>query len=224
MATRNIVPRATGEGKLGTEAKVWEEIHATEHFGFGTIPVGSVIAWLGGYFSGINTGYTRTVTVNGINLSSDANVISFLDTYGCVHCDGTAPDDPDSPIFNDGIKLVPNLTDDRFLMGDASASVGAIGGDNINYSHYHGRGTLAATTNTDAHTHTVYVVNVAGVGPGLQPTSSGRPYATIGTSSDSHSHTVSFSGVIGDTGGVNGDADQENRPTYISVHYIMRIK
>ena len=44
MATRNIVPRADGEGKLGTAAKKWGEVHAGSVTATGAVSAGSVTA------------------------------------------------------------------------------------------------------------------------------------------------------------------------------------
>jgi len=86
------------------------------------IPIGSTIGWLPGYFTnGSNGGYT------GVS-------ISLTDNY--KECNGAALNDADSPIYNGAGRYLPNITDDRFLMGNTSP--GGIGGDNNAMAHTHG--------------------------------------------------------------------------------------
>jgi len=186
----------------------------------GGVPVGSIIAWLPGYFANGSNG-----TYTGVSIT--------LPDYW-KECDGSAVDDADSPIFNGAGRYLPNLTDDRFLMGDVSGSAGGIGGDND--GHYHSD---SLSTSSDEHYHMLAHDATSAV----EPISIYRYLATYGThlssanydlcghpgypnilrsNSDSHSHTVS--GSIGDTGGYNGDASGSNRPKYLSARYLMRIK
>lgn len=96
-------------------------------------PIGAIVDLLPGYFSNsANGGYTAFVTnnISGINAWLSTN-------YGgaWLVCDGNAPNDAESPIFNTAGRYLPNLTDSRFVMG--STSGGAIGGTNdmVNHSH-----------------------------------------------------------------------------------------
>ena len=55
MATRNIVPRATGEGSIGTSAKTWGAVYADDIAVTNTI-VGNVTGNLTGDVTGDVTG------------------------------------------------------------------------------------------------------------------------------------------------------------------------
>jgi hypothetical protein len=112
------------------------------------VPVGAIIAYLPGYFAdGSNGTYTG---------------VAMTLPDGWIVCDGSAPNDADSPIWNTGAKYIPNLTDDRFLMGDVEGSRGGIGGVNTIpshagstfASHNHTNGnTVVAIANHAAHNH-----------------------------------------------------------------------
>lgn len=76
------------------------------------VPVGTIVALVNGYFTdGSNGGFT-SVTV------------SLGDRWKL--CDGSELNDSESPIFNGSGRYLPNLTDNRFLMG--STSPGTSGG------------------------------------------------------------------------------------------------
>jgi len=98
----------------------------------GVVPVGIILAWLGGYFtSGANEGYTRVLgTANTI-----AAVNALLNDDGWYVCDGAALNLAGSPIFDGADRYLPLLTDDRFIMGDTLG--GTPGGDNA-MAHTHG--------------------------------------------------------------------------------------
>jgi hypothetical protein len=96
------------------------------------VPVGTICAYLPGYFAnGINGTYTG---------------VSMTLPDGWVLCAGTAPNDALSPIWNTSAKYVPNLTADRFLMGDTDGARGSIGGTNTTTAH---------TATYPDHIHTV---------------------------------------------------------------------
>lgn len=192
--------------------------------GLSSIPIGGIIAWLPGYFTnGSNAGFTTITSIALPNIWKE--------------CDGSECIDLDSPIFNIAGRYLPNLTDDRFLMGDVSGSAGGIGGSNTQThsvpAHYHGMGTGADLniTASGSHSHNINLSN--------NPPGSGfitaRGVADDGQDTTSntatHSHAAGdFAGSIGlVTGGVNGNAamtsgSSENRPLYLSVRYIIRIK
>ena len=114
----------------------------------GNAPVGSVLAWIGGYFTdGANGGYTRTL--GDANTVAGANV--YLNSTGWWVCDGSAVNEPTSPIFNGAGRYLPNITDSRFLQG--YTELGATGGANT-MAHTHGAGTYASA-NESSHTHGV---------------------------------------------------------------------
>ena len=204
-------------------------------------PVGSIVAYVPGYFTnGSNAGFTyRMVSANTV-----AAVNALLNSSGWYVCDGAALNDADSGIFNGVGRYLPNLTDDRFLMGDTVA--GGIGGANSNdISHVHSTGDFTLTTShIPSHSHTV-TVNSGGEHTHTIPAftftgsvSSNRVYSIGGGDSvtrttgsgGSHSHTAS----AGNTGSGNahnhgstgsaGSSSLENRPKYLSCFYIMRVK
>ena len=97
--------------------------------GFSTVvskglpPIGTIVAWVGGYMTdGSNTSF---VSVLGNSVSA---VNALVNGDGYYVCDGSAPNNPASPIFNAAGKYLPNLTDSRFLQGSTSA--GGFGGQN----------------------------------------------------------------------------------------------
>ncbi len=197
-------------------------------------PIGSVIAFLPGYFTdGSNGGWTYV------------SAVGTLTDYFKI-CDGSALSAVASPLLGGTGRYLPNISDDRFLMG--STAYGNIGGSSTmththsTPAHYHGMGTGATLniTASGAHTHTTNITS-SQVGftyntPSLLwPTGvSSVVVQEYSSSSDTHTHAASsFSGVIGlVTGGVNGNAamtsgaasNSENRPLYLSCRYIMRVK
>lgn len=199
---------------------------------FGSTPVGGIMAWSGGYFGNSSNGSFTNVLGNTV---SDAN--TYLATFGFKVCDGTAPNDSGSIIFNTSGKYLPNLTDSRFLMG--STSFGSVGGENANShthsipTHYHNSFSLTAAGQThsgNSPSHNAASTAFLGAA-GLASGANFAPQAA--TISISHTHaSSSVSGTIGNQGGVSGDSsmtsgspsDTENRPLYLSTFYIIRIK
>jgi hypothetical protein len=174
-------------------------------------PEGMIIPWIGGYFTnGSNGGYTRVLGAS----NDPAGINALLNSAGWYVCDGAALNIPESTIYNGAGRYLPNLTDDRFLMGDNL--VGTVGGSNSN-AHTHGAGTLVNAAEA-AHTHAGGTLAAAAVGdhdhlvgnyaienesshihPVNPPsTTSGGPSATIEAlretmdtvASDSHTHDV----------------------------------
>lgn len=214
--------------------------------GIGVV-VGAIFPWIGGYFTDASNGGFTNVLGNTI-----VDVNALLNPDGLYVCDGSELNDADSPIFNGAGRYLPNLTDSRFLMGSAGA--GVTGGSNSSAhthsvpAHYHGKGTIAATSwgmNQNAsHVHEMYVcANAGSGGPGVRfdynaDGTGGNAYPqgiNGGVTNTDHNHTipnVNFTGLVGATSGVNGDAAMtsgeasitENRPQYLSCFYIMRIK
>ena len=72
MATRNFVPRADGEGSLGTSAKKWSAVHADNIYGNVT-----------GNLTGDVTGNadTATTATNAANATNDGNGNNIATTY-----------------------------------------------------------------------------------------------------------------------------------------------
>ncbi len=201
-------------------------------------PVGSIIAYSPGYFTnGSNAGFTYQI----VSANTVAAVNTLLNPKGYYVCNGAALNDSASGIFNGAGRYLPNLTDDRFLMGDTAA--GSIGGANTSdLSHTHTTGDFVLlTTHLPAHNHTItvdsggahaheFACSTGGSGsyyPALAQASSTTNQST--TSTGSHAHSASSantgSGTAHNHGttGSSGSSTQENRPVYLSVFYIMRV-
>lgn len=105
-------------------------------------PVGTITPWIGGYF--VNSSNS---TFTNVLANTPAAVNSLLNSTGWYVCDGSALNDPSSPIFNAAGRYLPNLTDERFLQGNTTA--GGVGGSNTLIDHTHTHSLTVA-----AHTHT----------------------------------------------------------------------
>jgi len=163
---------------------------------FCSVPIGSII--------GIHPGVT---------------VAKAIDTTNWLACDGTGtctftyPDGTTTTGVN-----VPDLTDNRFLMGGTGSGTG---GSNTVVDHTHTFSLTAAGQDGGAHTHTYtryesFGYAAAGSDPYWGYTS------IVATSSTAHTHNDSaVSGTIG-----SGDAPSstDSRPLYFTVLYYMRIK
>jgi len=116
-------------------------------------PEGMIIPWSGGYFTnGANAGYTRV-----LGASNDAaGINALLNGKGWYVCDGAALNIPGSTIYNGPGRYLPNLTDDRFLMG--GNTVGGIGGSSSS-AHTHVVGSLVNAAEA-SHTHAAGAVTV----------------------------------------------------------------
>jgi len=198
----------------------WWEVQTTIN---GNVPEGSIIAWLPGYFTnGSNGGYT------GIS-------IPLSDSW--KKCDGVLFNDPSSRIFNGTGRYLPNLTDDRFLMGDITGSRGGTGGSS----------TMAHTHTGPSHQHTVpnhkhrtgssneiglYMYDSEGISRcvaytyndyfnGLNPASRLKNNINGNTYTKTDGSCVTASDGTGNTGVASND---ENRPKYLSVSYIMKVR
>ena len=208
---------------------------------YGFVPVGSVLAYVPGYFtSGANAGFT----VQLVSANTAAGVNALLNSKGFYVCNGAALNDALGDIFNGSGRYLPNLTDDRFLMGDTVAG-GTGGANSSDISHVHTTGDHALTESELAsHDHTVsinaggshyhtYNGATGGAGAISHNDSSGnyRHVSSSGNTSTggSHAHSASIgdagSGAAhnhGDTGSA-GSSTFENRPTFLSCFYIMRV-
>lgn len=207
-------------------------------------PVGSIIAYLPGYFTAAgNSGYTAVA----LTLSSNWKV-----------CDGSLCNDASSPIFNGAGRYLPNLTDSRFIMGSTIAGAGTIGGNSANQvtlstsnmpSHNHTNThthtlvhthQFSGTTGTISadHTHSVYIVEGYGGGnvyiSSRSTLSSTQANWTTSGASANHTHQFSGTTVEGSTA-TTSDASANTGysgsgtafsilPKYLSCAYIMRIK
>lgn len=240
-----IEPTLDNDIDLGSATNKYKNIHchsvvvnsvSTSFF----IPEGVIVPWCPGYFAdGANGTYTNVLGAG--NTILDAN--TYLNPLGWYVCDGSAVNNTSSTIFNGAGRYLPNLTDRRFISG--YTAVGGIGGTNSsahthshNHSspaHYHGLGTLAATTsNPGNHTHLLGTTSGGGSGSGATFNTITAYNGTM-TSAGAHTHTITFSGNIGATTGSNGDLSiatdtdataasaTDNKPLYLDLFYIMKI-
>ncbi|HRZ18962.1 MAG TPA: hypothetical protein P5136_02805, partial [Methanofastidiosum sp.] len=229
-------------GVLNTNVETAEHITSIEaSLAAALVPIGVILPYLPGYFAN-SSNSTFTDLYSGGSLS---------DSYRL--CDGTAVNDPASPIFNGTGRYLPNLTDNRFLMGGVISPT-LTGGTNSSThthslpGHYHQMNTgigsnLSATTSThsNTHSHTISTFHETITGSthainySNQDGSDPWP-TTTGSYSHSHSHTISSSQISGSIGNVTGGIDgnttmtttaisaTENRPLYLTCRFIMRIK
>lgn len=207
-----------GEFFWDTTTQTLEVRRASSFASFAPVPVGTIINWIGGYFT---TGSNATFT----NVLGDtiAAVNTAVGPWWKV-CDGTALNDSASPIFNGANRYLPNLTDDRFLQGvgapaPAPVGVGApasFGGSNTLIDHFHPTFALTATgqvlPSTPAPTPTTVISgtvtqgtagghNHNAGGPAPTPTGTtgaGSPHSHPLTGDGPHSHTLSI-----DTAGIH---------------------
>jgi microcystin-dependent protein len=183
-------------------------------------PVGSIIAYSPGYFTnGSNAGFTHQM----VSANTVAAVNALLNSSGWYVCDGAALNDADSGIFNGVGRYLPNLTDERFLMGDTVA--GGIGGANT-MAHTHTTGDHALTIDEmPAHFHYVSDFTLDGTTPASPATGSLKLVDVVSDGMDFPRATSTRGGSDPHNHGATGAASNaENRPSYLSCFYIMRVK
>lgn len=166
------------------------------------VPPGVIIPYVSGYFTGSsNTGFTSLVPKLNTALIPD----------GWRICDGSAVNEPKSPIFNGGGRHLPNLTDGRFVMG--STRYGGVG-EAVKHTHSIPGVALTVTT-MPKHRHSVYWW--------WGPTAGSTRHTTIGTDHPCiHQRTARSAGggrshTHGTTNGVT------MTPSYINAIYIMKV-
>lgn len=219
----------------------------------GMPPVGSIMAYIPGYFSNSsNGGFTSGIASNTIAAAN-----ALLNPKGWYVCDGAALNLLAALYYNGEGRCLPNLTDDRFLMGDTLC--GGTGGTNSNNiahthtvaAHTHTTGNFTLTTShIPSHNHSV-TVNSGGNhrhGVYTEPAAGSVQQYTLKASNPGeavgythyageHSHTATCGSVgggsthnHGSTGsagsgntGSAGSSSLENRPRYLSCLYIVRV-
>lgn len=188
------------------------------------VPVGTIIAQIDGYFA---DGSNGTFTLASVSLTDNWKV-----------CDGSVLNDADSPIFNGAGRYLPNLADDRFLMGDIAGNLGDIGGSNTTPNHTHTDNFsedshVLLISEMPVHTHvqnqhrhsfTLYEDGIVGGGNAQKTTTpygqnTGYTTATNQNTGGGGGHVHGLSGAILSSGAVAG-----NEPKYLVCKYIMRIK
>jgi len=185
----------SGEGDKFLKVKSSEDgIEFVEVSGGGSgVPVGSIIPYLGGYFTnGSNGGFAMVMA--SANTIEAVNVL--LNPDGWYVCDGSELNDPESPIFNGSGRYLPNLTDDRFIMGDTVG--GGVGGDN-SMAHTHGIGSYTMGS-SGSHSHSIDPPNTT-TSSGGSHAHSINPPNTYTSYSGGHSHSVDPPSTSTSTGG-----------------------
>jgi hypothetical protein len=204
------------------------------------VPVGCVFPFVGGYFTdGSNGGFTSVLG------NSAAEVNGVVSAAGYRVCDGSALNITDSPIFNGTSRYLPNLTDDRFLMGDTTA--GSVGGSST-MAHTH---TGPSHTHTGpSHTHTTSPASLStgqlashnhNIGLAYGSTDAFVPKAGSGATATTNDYIISSTGSnqthahgstgssgtantgASGTGNTGAASNTENRPLFLSCIYIMKV-
>lgn len=237
-----IASPSQGLAIYNTDTDALEIKRATAWRAAAGVPVGSIIPWLGGYFTGAtNTGFTSVLG------NTAAEVNAALNASGFYVCDGSALNLAGSPIYDGAGRYLPNLTDSRFLMG--STAGGTTGGQNSttlitanlpahthSIDHSHGSHTHSinhdhGSAATGAHTHT-YNLRVTsslvtsgwgGNASELDSFNTGSTTPTIDIpafTGTSGSATISLSSST--SGSTGSGTAIENRPAYLSVFFIQR--
>lgn len=196
-------------------------------------PVGTIIPYMGGYFSDSgNTGFTSVWGNDAASLNARFN------EDGWYVCDGAMLNLPGSPFFDGPNRYLPNLTDDRFIMGSTGA--GALGGDNT-MEHSHGMEHTHNTANFTLsnaeipnHNHTEhpalwaqiagtnFVASATAANNQSNTKATGRnDLLTSGTGGgDAHNHGATSAASTDTTDEANYT---ENRPRFLSCIYLMRV-
>lgn len=207
-----------------------------------TVPVGSILAYLPGYFSAtFNNGFTSSFAANVTAINSRIGAMGYR------VCDGSAYSNSESPsdFFPSGVtRYLPNLTDERFLMGSVSFNstrnggnfnnlktlyIGEIPGHSHRYDHYH-TGTVDPN---GSHFHSINTTADGGWNNGRvnEADRSAKTGTANTNSAGSHQHTFT-TGISTTYGGGNdsyytansgGNGAFDVRPQYMHVFYIMKV-
>lgn len=234
---------------LGIDYQLDQSNTAAE-VGGGSIPVGSIVAIARGYFTNTaNAGFTP-VGYTGNNTTEFKTWLA--DNHPNFElCDGSALNDPESPIWNDANRYLPKLTDDRFISGSTSA--GSSGGtSNIQLSNTqlpsHNHNINEASSTSEAHRHNMnsggdhhthrFKQNatasnifwyIASWGHANVITHNNPDMGSSQNNNLSHNHSAVGGGKHGhnNTGGLGsagGNSSFSNTPVYLNAYYIVRTK
>ena len=206
----------------------------------GIVPVGSIIPFSPGYFDG---NANSNFQISGPAGNTVAEINNFLPDSWRV-CDGTAPNDPDSSIFNAADRFLPNLTDDIFLSGGTTS--GNTGGANMRsllignlpphphtMNHKHSSNLSVGNLANESHFFSTsrflmfpsenlvdgFTINVRE----FVPSNNTRTYQTGRAYYAGALNIIDFLGNTGTGNGLNS-TPFDNRPSYLSCFYIIRIK
>lgn len=205
------------------------------------VPVGTIIPYMGGYFtSGANGGF---VSVWG---NDAASLNARFNEDGWYVCNGAMLNLSGSPFFDGVNRYLPNLTDSRFIMGSSTA--GGVGGSNSvlhNHSiqHWHHvsdfdqlvNNTTLSVAQMPSHSHSISGgwAHSTGTGHGhvtgtaTHLFASQTPNITSGGGGGAHNHLLQARDIVtGDPANTNysGDETLENRPQFLTCLYLMRVK
>lgn len=209
------------DNELGGKRWVLQRVPQTN-----SVPVGVVVPYLRGYFSnGSNGGYASSY-------NSAAAVNALLNADGWHVCNGAALNLAGSPgdMFAASNRYLPNLTDDRFLMGDTGA--GGIGGGNtmahahaVDIGAFTSGGTALTAAQIPAHTHGLSLAIGATDGTGTSgertsPGIRGAAITAVANTGGGGAHTHSVDPPNTNTGPAT---NTENRPLFLSCLYIIKV-
>lgn len=203
-------------------------------------------------FTGGTTISSSEVNANFDTLFTAVNTLasngSAIPTGAIIMWSGAVGDIPSGWALCDGASGRPDLRG-RFIVGAGGTyNPGNIGGsDTCSHthsvpSHYHGKGNMQITS-SGSHTHYYWDLQHHGI-YGTNPQDTGaaavlqggtsvglwQSYRTSEASTHTHANS-SFSGNVGNTGGVNGDSSMttggasstENRPPYYALCFIIKL-
>ena len=169
-------------------------------------PIGSIVAYLPGYYTAAgNIGFT----LFGPGSNTVAGINAYIPDNWRV-CDGAAPNDAESPVFNSASRFLPDITDNRFIRGvSASGTTGGANNISLNIPQLpsHNHSILVAADNTPhnhtgstgvsgaAHTHTglAAVVDAPHVHSGTTAVAAAthsHPSSSVPVSNAPHSHGI----------------------------------
>jgi len=201
-----VIPPATNAG-----AKRWIEqrVPATS-----VMPVGSIVAFIGGY---IAAGGLFTNVIG----DTAAVINALVNGDGWYVCNGAALNLAGSSIFNGTGRYLPNLADQRFLMGHNTA--GIYGGTNSN-SHTHSTGNFTLTINEiPSHMHPTFTYNSGGATPPV------TLYGTHSVGYDANGIATTWNiaypvggGATHNHGTTGSSSTSDNMPQFLSCWYLMK--
>ena len=222
-----------------------------------SLPVGTIVAWFPRLF---HESTPNTVdTTNRISLSDDWAKCDGRDLslYDGSISDPDYVNNPvhsDSYLINGNFKRVPNISDDRFIMGNFNIGLSPLGGNGNNEvvltsanlpPHVHAPGTLNVPSSsnvftlqeTPPHTHTfndIYFSEAFGPwgsagwpGSGASDGDNGPYFTGNTTASSPHTHKVVIPSIA--FAGATADGGFPNSavnilPSYLKAIYIMKVK
>lgn len=234
--TSNPAANGTASPGVATTFARGDHVHpASSTTVSGAVPIGTIVAYIGGYFASSGNWSFTSVTGNTV-----AAVNNALNSSGWFVCNGVTCNQSanGATIYNTSERYLPDLTDSRFIQG--YTSVGTTGGSNSgsasvsNHSHYISTGTLTSSSTTlstsqiPSHHHgasgqTMFIGDGVPGNAGITIGSDGyyrRPVVSTG-GGGSHSHTTSYSGYTSSTG--SDSISWDNRPTFLNALYIIRV-